>query len=100
MPVFISYQRADEARALVIKTKLDANRVPSYLDVLDPSQVESVTQKILKALHDCSHMIAIISVNTAKSWWVPFEIGVATERDARISTFRRDTVDLPDYLRK
>lgn len=100
MPVFISYQRADETKAVSIKAKFDSAAVPSYLDLLDPSLVETVTQNILNALHKCTHMMAVVSTNTVNSWWVPFEIGVATERESRITSYRRDSVTLPDYLKK
>jgi len=100
MPVFISYQRADEPKAVSVKAKFDGAGVPSYLDLLDPSLVETVTQGIIDALRKCTHMMAIVSTNTVSSWWVPFEIGVATERDSRITTYRRDSVTLPDYLKK
>lgn len=100
MPVFISYQRVDEPKAIDIKKRFDVAQVPAYLDLLDPSLVESVTDKIVNALRKCTHMMAVVSTSTVVSWWVPFEIGVATERDSRITSYRRDSVTLPDYLKK
>lgn len=34
------------------------------------------------------------------SWWVPWEIGIATEKDHPIATFAKDDTTLPEYLRK
>jgi hypothetical protein len=101
MPVFISYHRPDELRARSIYLYLTAQDVPAYLDVLDPELQgsEAVTQHILDALRRCTHLLALISNTTVNSWWVPFEIGVATESDRRISSFDKASVALPEYLR-
>lgn len=101
MPVFISYHNADRAKALAIDSRLKAKGVPTYLDVLDTSQsADTVTDKIVTALHKCTHLMAVISPTTARSWWVPFEIGIGTERDSRITSFQLTAVEFPDYLKK
>ena len=101
MPVFISYTRADEAVARQIHTILTAKQVTAYLDLLDPQIApDRVTQAICNGLNRCTHLLAVVSRETRGSWWVPFEIGVATQGDRRITTFVRDLkrVDLPHYL--
>jgi len=99
--VFISYHRPDEGRAVLINLYLTRNGVQTYLDVLDPAlqSSEAVTQKILSALGKCTHLLGLISNTTANSWWVPFEIGVATDSERRISSYDIAGVSLPDYLR-
>jgi len=99
--VFISYQRVDESKARSIGEKLNAFGVRTYIDVMDPylSSTEDVTNLILGRLHTCTHLMAVVSSHTVASWWVPFEIGVATEGDRRITSYRRDTVTLPDFLK-
>lgn len=101
MPVFISYHRPDELRARNIHLYLRAEGVPAYLDVLDPELQgsEAVTKRILDALRRCTHLLALISNTTVNSWWVPFEIGVATDSDRRISSYDIARVSLPEYLR-
>lgn len=37
---------------------------------------------------------------TAKSWWVPFEIGEATITNKMISSYRSGIQELPEYLNK
>jgi hypothetical protein len=102
MAVFISYQRADEARALAVTAYLKKTGIPCFFDLLEPGLTREkdadVTNIIRKGLANCSHLMAIISEATKLSWWVPFEIGAATETDKRISSFRIGFVDLPHYL--
>ena len=101
MTVFISYQRVDESKARSIGEKLNAFGVSTYIDVMDTYllSTEDVTNLILRRLHTCTHLMAVVSSHTVASWWVPFEIGVATEGDRRITSYRRDTVTLPDFLK-
>ena len=42
--------------------------------------------------------MALVSSTTAESWWVPFEIGVATDKERRITSFALAAVKLPDFL--
>lgn len=101
MTVFISYQRIDEAKARSIRDQLSAFAINSYLDVMDPAlrSAESVTKRILEALESCTHLMAVLSQTTRLSWWVPFEIGVATRSERRITSYRRDTSELPEFLK-
>jgi hypothetical protein len=105
MPVFISHQQSDAAAATRSAEYLRAQSIPVYVDVLDPilqSAPENVTDLILSRLRSCTHLLAVISAATERSWWVPFEIGVATQADGRITSLlsgARLLQDLPDYLR-
>jgi len=44
--------------------------------------------------------MAVISQKTKGSWWVPFEIGIATELEYPLATYAVDIAEIPDYLRK
>jgi hypothetical protein len=101
VPVFISYQRVDESKARTISQRLKELVIKTYIDVMDPvlKSTEDVTKVILQALENCTHLLAVVSQTTVLSWWVPFEIGVATRGDRRIATFRRDEVTLPAFLK-
>lgn len=101
MPVFISHRSTDSDAALKVSLRLRAHGIDTYLDVLDPELqgVENVTQRILDGLRRCTHLLAVISTATAGSWWVPFEIGVATDAEQRITSYALSAVSLPDYLR-
>lgn len=102
MPVFISYQRNDEDKAKEIYSLFISENILCYLDLLDPTthSTSDITRTLLSGLKKCSHLLAIISFSTQDSWWVPFEIGAGTESEKRITTFRVNLVNLPDYLSK
>ena len=102
MPVFISHKSSDKLKAIEIANYLTNRGVKSYIDVFDPmlQSTDDITSVIVKRVRECSHLIAVTSAETTKSWWVPFEIGVATDQERRISTFALQLSDLPDYLKK
>lgn len=102
MPVFISHKREDSSEAAVIATILTNASIQVYIDLLDPElkTTDDITAVLLKRLADCTHLMAVVSDYTERSWWVPFEIGAATQSDRRISTFTRLGRQLPDYLSK
>ena len=82
--------------------RLRMHRVPAYIDVLD-SEIEGsldITEHFLAQLRRCTHLIAAISPNTQRSWWVPFEIGVASALEKRICSTSFKAVDQPEYLSK
>lgn len=102
MPVFISHKSIDKPEALNIASYLLARGIQSYVDILDPQlqTTDDITSMIVTRVRQCTHLMAITSANTISSWWVPFEIGVATDQDRRISTYTLETTNLPDYLKK
>lgn len=104
MKVFISHQRVDSDIAGTIAARLQVyHDIDSYLDIIDPVASKSGDQLgeyIRKQMSLCSQLMAVVSVATKESWWVPWEIGVATEKDYPICTFARDNTQLPEYLKK
>lgn len=101
MKVFISHKKDDEKVALSVKLVLESCNVEAYLDLLDDEisgSGEKLTEHIRAQLGVCSDTIVILSRNTRESWWVPFEIGMSTERDMPIANYLVSNVELPDYL--
>lgn len=102
MKIFLSHQQTDSALALNIqghlKTKHD---IDCYLDVIDPKfdNGEDIAAHVRTELNKCTQLLAVVSDATKASWWVPWEIGVATEKDFPLATFGGN-VDLPEYLKK
>ena len=48
---------------------------------------------------ESTHMIFVISPSTTTSWWLPFQIGRATERRMEILSYIRESTSvLPSYL--
>jgi hypothetical protein len=104
MKVFISHQRSDSDAAGLIAHRLKTfHQIDSYLDVIDPNSSKSgdeLGDYIRLQMTRCTQLMAVVSGATKLSWWVPWEIGVATEKDFPISTFAKDDTTLPDYLKK
>ena len=90
MPVFISYRHTDRPQAMAINTRLKQANIKTYLDVLDPESqtTDDITGVITRNITECTHLIAVVSEQTALSWWVPFEIGEATISNRRICSFK------------
>ncbi|UYK72917.1 toll/interleukin-1 receptor domain-containing protein [Xanthomonas sacchari] len=103
MKVFISHQRADSDLSAHIARRLKIyHSIDSYLDLIDVSidRGEDLALHIQNELGKCTQLLAVISEATRTSWWVPWEIGVATEKDFPLATFSGGTSLPPEYLRK
>ncbi|MCW5775356.1 MAG: toll/interleukin-1 receptor domain-containing protein [Phycisphaeraceae bacterium] len=102
MKVFVSHKQEDSAAATRVADRLRTNRADVYLDVIDTSKPrgEDLTEYLRERLAQCTHLMAVVSEVTKVSWWVPWEIGVATERRYPLATFAAGRCDLPEYLRK
>lgn len=102
--VFLSHQSADAAAALAIKQRLWNNhRIDSYLDVIDPyigGRGEDLATHIQNEMGKCTQLLAVISTATSGSQWVPWEIGVATEKDFPLATYAAGSAFPPEFLRK
>lgn len=102
MPVFISYRHTDRVQAMAINARLKLANIKTYLDVLDTEsqQTDDITAVITRNITECTHLLAVVSQETAMSWWVPFEIGEATISDRRICSYKIGASALPLYLDK
>jgi len=104
MKVFISHQQADSRLALQLSTRLkNAHQMDSYLDVIDPSLAktgDALADHVKEELGKCSQLLAVVSEATRASWWVPWEIGIATEKNYPLATFSAGLTPPPEYLRK
>jgi hypothetical protein len=104
MRVFISHQKADSVVAGYVANYLHTyHGIEYYLDVVDDKinkDGPDLAEYVRDQLANCDHLIAIVSEATSKSWWVPWEIGIATEKDFPLATYSTSSVDLPEYLHK
>lgn len=101
MKVFISHKNADAPVALRISNALKALSVEAYLDLLDDSitgKGEELTKHIKKKLNECTDILVVLSESTKTSWWVPFEIGMAAQKDLPTVNYLQTGLLLPDYL--
>lgn len=101
MKIFISHKQQDAYIANQIANELYLLNVDYYLDLLDSSIEQGgkeLTDHIKKNLNDCTDLIVIMSQMTKLSQWVPFEIGMAAQKDMPTATFLHAEVTLPDFL--
>jgi hypothetical protein len=101
--VFISHQKADSAKAAAIAYRLKSQHsIESYLDVIDPylGKGEDLALHIQVEMSKCTQLLAVVSEATRTSSWVPWEIGVATEKEFPLATFTDGTTPPPEFLRK
>lgn len=107
--VFISHKKEDELAAIDIgKFLMEVVGVNIYLDILDAS-LQTATQKendtlivesIKKGLECSTHLLCLISDNTRLSWWVPYEIGIADNKNLNIASLKlKDINDIPSFLK-
>lgn len=99
--IFISHKQEDEKAALEVKRTLVESGVEAYLDLLDNAicgDGEVLTNHIKEKIRECTDIIVVLSENTKKSWWVPFEIGMASQKDMPIANYLLSKEKLPDYL--
>ena len=100
MKVFISHKEEDAHIATVIAEELYRLKVTSYLDILDDisENGKALTEHIKRNLNRCSDIIVVMSYNTYRSQWVPFEVGMAAQQDMPTATYLENDVKLPDFL--
>jgi hypothetical protein len=100
---FISHKYEDTASAVSIKNRLEIyHQIECYLDAIDENSKNGpdLADYLKGKLRDCNNLIVAVSSNTKSSWWVPWEIGVASEREYPHATFSIQNTDLPSYLKK
>jgi len=100
--VFVSHKVEDSHAATAVASRLKANEVDVYLDSFDPDAKDGpdLADYLRETMRRCHGLMAVVSAETIRSWWVPWEIGVASERDMPMATFSHDNSDIPTYLRK
>lgn len=101
--VFVSHKREDAEQAGVVAAYLKQNGLNVYLDVIDAQLAKSgpdLAEYIRDQLEQCTQLLAVISAKTQASWWVPWEIGVATEKERFLASFVSGNTTVPDFLVK
>jgi hypothetical protein len=103
--IFISHKKEDENKAIIISNYIkEKYGFHTYVDALDPEiqEYDNVTGRIVDKLRESTHLLVIFSEHTIKSMWVPFELGVAYEREEGIGVYiwpdEELSYDLPEYL--
>lgn len=107
--IFLSHISIDKAAvkgiADYIMEKAD---IDVYLDIhddalqraVDRGDSEEITALIERGIASSSHAMCLISEETIKSWWVPYELGYAKKSGKEISSLKlKGSVELPDFLK-
>lgn len=101
--IFISHKNTDTSVALRVARRVQANGFRIYLDAVDDALLKDgpdLAEHLLRRMNECDQLIAVISTATATSWWVPWEIGVGSEKGFRMASFSETHVKIPSYLEK
>lgn len=101
--VFISHKNTDALLAEKVARRVRANGLETYLDTIDDALVKDgpeLADLLLARMGQCQQLIAVISSQTKDSWWVPWEIGVGSEKGFRMASYSESYVTLPSYLEK
>ncbi len=109
--IFISYQRKDEEYANDVADYITSKQLDVYFDLEDNDLKQinqtanplAVTNSIKKGLNQSDYMVVIVSPNTYKSLWVPFEVGYAYDKKGdKMKILRHKGIlksTMPAYLR-
>lgn len=106
--VFISHKSDDkeEARKIANYLKNDIG-VDIYLDEFDyflnqatgNGDSEKVVKIIKNAIGTSTHLLSLVSSKTKMSWWVPYEIGIADEKNRDIASLKLAKAEgIPEFL--
>lgn len=102
MKVFISHQKNDSTIAQAIGSRLWVyHDIDYYLDVIDPhlgKAGDDLAKHLQIEIGKCTHLIAVTSAATRTSMWVPWEIGIATEKHFPLATFADYVQAVPEFL--
>ncbi len=101
--VFISHKNTDALLAEKVARRVRANGLETYLDTIDDALVKDgpeLADVLLARMGQCQQLIAVVSSQTKDSWWVPWEIGVGSEKGFRMASYSESYVALPSYLEK
>lgn len=106
--VFVSHKSDDTNIAQEVAKTIAKSGLTAYLDVLDSNITgdgPELVDYINTIIGCCDSLIAVVSHNTVRSWWVPLEIGIAMEKGLHLGTFLVLTSiytkrDFPSYLWK
>lgn len=107
--IFLSHISVDKPVAIAIGNYItEYGGIDIYLDISDVELKVAVfrndpigiTQFIEQGLSHSTHIMCLVSADTVKSWWVPYELGFAKNAGKYLSTLKlKGEIALPEYLR-
>lgn len=107
--IFISHISVDKDAAIAVAKYIMKNgNIDVYLDIQDDdlqtavetNDHDAITNFIERGLTDSTDIMCLVSADTARSWWVPYELGFAKHADRNLATLKlKGDIYLPSYLR-
>lgn len=102
--IFLSHKNEDTEVAGAIAFRLrHQHQIDVYLDVIDSKLDKNgpdLADYIRAEMEKCTQLLAVISSKTRESQWVPWEIGVATEKERPLASFINPPAAVPEFLDK
>jgi predicted nucleotide-binding protein len=83
--VFVSHSSLDAWIARVIVEKIESLGAECWLDEKDLAGGNVIVEDIIRGIDACHEAIVLISPNSVKSQWVPFEIGGVRAQHKRVT---------------
>ena len=99
--VFVSHTTEDDDLAEEVARCIESFGLTAWVDsdFFDAEQDGPEMASKIQAVIDRSYcLLAVVTNATSESWWVPFEIGVAWDRNKYLSTYGDPRVKLPSFL--
>jgi hypothetical protein len=105
--IFLSHIAVDRSAAINIGEYIrNKGDIDIYLDIHDQNlqtaandgDAAAITRFIEKGLLSSTHIMCLATADTARSWWVPYELGFAKNAGAHLATLKFKDVVLPAYL--
>ena len=101
--VFVSHKSDDKDEAEEVATCIVSCGLTVWLDTIDIRGViddKGMVRRIEAAISRASSLIAVITHVTNESWWVPFEIGLAYEKEKQLASYCENCsrIDFPSFL--
>ena len=99
--VFISHTTEDDDLAEDVAMCIQSFGLTAWIDSDhlnrkdDGPSMASTIQRVIRRSY-C--LLAVVTSTTSESWWVPFEIGVASDMDKFLSTYGDPRMSLPSFL--
>jgi predicted nucleotide-binding protein len=94
--VFISHSSKDQWIADVIAEKIETFGSKVWVDTKNMEGGGITVQEIINAIDACNEAVVLVSPDSIKSQWVPFEIGVVRTKAKRITPILYNTT--PDDM--
>ena len=99
--VFVSHTTKDDALAEMVAKCIRSCGLTAWVDsdyLAAKHDGPGMASKIQGVIQRSYCLLAVVTNATSASWWVPFEIGVAWDRDRYLSTYGDPRVTLPSFL--